>query len=151
VKTLLDVDREYRAKAQAGTLQQISPRRFNPRNEAWLPVLHTEHALWQFTVFFSNTALAHQLERTRDWVVIYFNTNSYTEGQRGCHGDARNSSRKARRQRPRARVRGVLRATIIQTPRGIVRKSGLGRNRSRSPAQASKICSSGPSQRRRPR
>jgi hypothetical protein len=39
-------------------------------------------ARWQFTVFYSNTALAHQLNRNRDWVVIYFHTDSYAEGQR---------------------------------------------------------------------
>ena len=82
VKALLDVDREYREKAGMGKLQKIAPRRFNPRNEAWLPVLHTERGLWQFTVLYSNTALAHELGRNRDWVVIYFHTNSHAEGQR---------------------------------------------------------------------
>jgi putative hydrolase len=41
VDDLLDVDREYREKANAGELHQIAPRRFNPKGEAWLPVLHT--------------------------------------------------------------------------------------------------------------
>jgi DNA polymerase (family X) len=82
VRAILDVDREYREKAEAGKLQRIAPRRFNPNNEAWLPVLHTERGHWQFTVFYSNTALAHQLNRNRDWVVIYFHTDSYAEGQR---------------------------------------------------------------------
>ncbi len=41
VSELLDVDREYRHRAQAGTLPKIAPRRFNPAGEAWLPVLHT--------------------------------------------------------------------------------------------------------------
>jgi hypothetical protein len=79
---LLDVDREYREKASAGKLRFIAPKRFNPRNEAWLPVLHAERRQWQFTALYSNTALAHKLGRTRDWVVIYFLTNSHTEGQR---------------------------------------------------------------------
>ena len=82
VKAILDVDREYREKADAGKLPKIAPRRFNPGNEAWLPVLHTERGLWHFTVLYSNTALAHQLGRNRDWVIIYFHTNSYAEGQR---------------------------------------------------------------------
>lgn len=51
-------------------------------NEAWLPILHTERGSWQFTALYSNTALAHNLGRTRDWVVIYFHTDSYIEGQR---------------------------------------------------------------------
>jgi putative hydrolase len=82
VTVLLDVDREYREKSSAGKLQKIAPRRFNPTHEAWLPVLHTERGPWQFTVFYSNTAIAHQLRRTRDWVVIYFHTDSDAEGQR---------------------------------------------------------------------
>jgi len=48
----------------------------------WLPVLHTERDTWRFTVLFSNTALAHQLGRTRDWVVVYFHTDTRPEGQR---------------------------------------------------------------------
>jgi hypothetical protein len=72
VATLLAVDAEYRARAQRGELRQIAPRRFNPSGEAWLPVLHLERDGWSFTALFSNTARAHELGRTRDWVVIYF-------------------------------------------------------------------------------
>ena len=79
---LLDVDRQYRKEADAGGLPMIAPRRFNPRGEAWLPVLHTERGKWHFTALFSNTARAHELGRTRDWVVIYFHSDSHPEGQR---------------------------------------------------------------------
>jgi hypothetical protein len=103
VKTLLDVDREYCEKAEAGTLQKIAPRRFNPDNEAWLPVLHTERGLWQFTVLYSNTALAHQLGRNRDWVIIYFHTNSYAEGQRTVVTETQGSLRGKRVVRGRER------------------------------------------------
>jgi DNA polymerase (family X) len=82
VEALLDVDEEYRRRAAAGRLRKIAPRRFNPTREAWLPVLHTERNDWRFTVLFSNTAQAHQLERTRDWVVVYFHTDAGPEGQR---------------------------------------------------------------------
>lgn len=82
VDILLDVDHEYLKKAAAGALRRIAPRRFNPANEAWLPILHTERDPWQFTVLFSNTELAHRLGRTRDWVVIFFHGDSYAEGQR---------------------------------------------------------------------
>lgn len=41
VGLLLDVDREYRHKAEAGVLQLIAPRRFNLEANAWLPILHT--------------------------------------------------------------------------------------------------------------
>lgn len=81
VATLLDVDAEYRRKAQAEALPRIAPRRFNPRNEAWLPILHTEREPWQFTALFSNTARAHELDRTRDWVVLYYQTDHEPEGQ----------------------------------------------------------------------
>jgi DNA polymerase (family X) len=78
---MLDVDREYREKAAAGRLVKIAPRRFNPTGEAWLPVLHTERGDWRFTALFSNTARAHQLKHTRDWVVLYFHTDTQAEGQ----------------------------------------------------------------------
>jgi hypothetical protein len=81
VPVLLDVDREYRGKAQAGELPTIAPRRFNPGGEAWLPVLHTQRAPWHFTALFSNTARAHELGRTRDWVVLYFHDDDHVERQ----------------------------------------------------------------------
>jgi DNA polymerase (family 10) len=82
VATLLDVDREYQAKAQAGALPTITPRRFNPHSEAWLPVLHTRRDDWHFTALYSNTARAHELGRTRDWVVLYFHDDDHPERQR---------------------------------------------------------------------
>lgn len=81
IELLLDVDAEYRRKANAGELPTIAPRRFNPNHEAWLPILHTERDHWHFTVLFSNTARAHDLERTRDWVVIYYYDDHHREGQ----------------------------------------------------------------------
>ncbi len=82
VALLLDVDREYREGADAGRLPTIAPRRFNPTGESWLPVLHTERGPWHFSALFSNTARAHELGRTRDWVVIYFAADGAHEGQR---------------------------------------------------------------------
>jgi hypothetical protein len=79
--TLLDIDREYREKAAAGTLRTIAPRRFNPEGKAWLPVLHTRRGPWHFTVLYSNTARAHELGRTHDWVVVYFYDDDHREGQ----------------------------------------------------------------------
>lgn len=71
VAELLAVDREYRRGADRGELRRIAPRRFNPTGEAWLPVLHTSRGPREYTALFSNTALAHRLGRTHDWVVIY--------------------------------------------------------------------------------
>lgn len=82
VEMLLDVDREYREKAAAGNLRKIAPRRFNPTGEAWLPILHTQRDDWHFTVLFSNTARAHELAKTNDWVVLYFHTDHGAEAQR---------------------------------------------------------------------
>lgn len=81
VDLLLDVDREYRRRATAGELIKIAPKRFNPSGEAWLPVLHTVRDDWHFTAIYSNTALAHQLGRVTDWVVIYFHKDRWPEGQ----------------------------------------------------------------------
>lgn len=71
VAELLDVDREYRESAAAGRLRKVAPRRFNPNGEAWLPVLHTERGPRHYTALYSNTARAHELGKTADWVVIY--------------------------------------------------------------------------------
>ena len=68
---LLDVDAEYRRKAEANELRTIAPRRFNPEGEAWLPILHTERGDRSYTALFSNTARAHEVGATDDWVVIY--------------------------------------------------------------------------------
>lgn len=81
VKVLLDVDSEYRRKAQAGTLPTITPKRFNPENKSWLPILHTTRGEYHFTALFSNTARAHQLQRTDDWVVLYFYDDHHHEFQ----------------------------------------------------------------------
>ena len=81
VELILRVDNEYRQKAAADKLPRITPQRFNPDNKAWLPILHATHDHWHFTALYSNTARAHQLGRTADWVVIYFYDDHHLEGQ----------------------------------------------------------------------
>jgi hypothetical protein len=81
IDELLDVDREYRESAEAGRLQTIAPHRFNPKKEAWLPILHTQRGSRHYTAMFSNTALAHQLKKTRDWVILYYDDD---HGERQC-------------------------------------------------------------------
>lgn len=81
VATLLDIDARYRHLSAAGKLPRIAPKRFNPEGRAWLPVMHTDHGDWHFTALFSNTARAHQLGRTDDWVVIYYYDGDHQEGQ----------------------------------------------------------------------
>lgn len=81
IEELLDVDREYRESALAGTLQKIAPHRFNPKREAWLPILHTQRGPRHYTALYSNSALANQLKKTRDWVILYYDDD---HGERQC-------------------------------------------------------------------
>lgn len=81
VGEILDVDAEYLEGVRQGTLRRVAPRRFNPGREAWLPVLHTRRDERHYTALFSNTARAHEMGRTDDWVVIYFDADS---GERQC-------------------------------------------------------------------
>jgi putative hydrolase len=71
VDELLAIDKEYREKAQKGTLTRIAPSKFNPGKVAWMPILHTEREGRHYTALYSNTARAHELNTTKDWVVIY--------------------------------------------------------------------------------
>jgi hypothetical protein len=80
VDIILDIDTQYRKRAGAGELKTIAPRRFNPEGKSWLPIMHVEKNGWQFTALFSNTARAHDLNKTRDWVVIYYERDA-AEGQ----------------------------------------------------------------------
>ena len=72
VGLLLEIDRHYRELAEHGALPRIAPHRFNPDGERWLPIWHPNADGWHFTVLYSNSALAHKLGKTHDWVVIYF-------------------------------------------------------------------------------
>ncbi len=91
IQLLLEVDHHYQEKAESGRLPTIAPKRFNPSGAAWLPILHTQRNGWHFTVLYSNTARAHELGRTRDWVVIYFYDDHHREGQRTVVTETRGS------------------------------------------------------------
>jgi len=71
VAELLSVDAEYREKSAGDTLLRIAPKRFNPTGQAWLPVMHTHREERHYSVMFSNTAHAHELGMTHDWVIIH--------------------------------------------------------------------------------
>jgi len=81
VADILAVDREYRTRAASHGLPTITPRRFNPEQKAWLPVLHTSKGEHHFTALYSNTARAHQMKMTNDWIVIYYDGAG---GERQC-------------------------------------------------------------------
>jgi hypothetical protein len=110
---LLAVDRAYRERSAAGRLPTIAPRRFNPNAEAWLPVLHMDADGWHFTALYSNTAQAHRLGRTRDWVVVYFYDKSHVEGQHTIVTESRGALRgkrvvRGREEECRAHYVGAL-------------------------------------------
>lgn len=81
INELLEVDHEYRTAAREGRLRLIAPRRFNPEGRAWLPILHTSRGDRHYTALFSNTARAHELHKTGDWVVLFFD---HGQGERQC-------------------------------------------------------------------
>ncbi len=77
VALLLQVDGDYRLAADAGSLPTVAPRRNNPANQAWLPIMHADHDGWRFTAMFSNSDRAHATGHTRDWVVLYFESGGH--------------------------------------------------------------------------
>lgn len=81
VAEILDVDSEYRRKSSQGRVPTITPRRFNPEHQKWLPILHTSRGDRHYTALFSNTPRAHQLNKTSDWVVIFYDGSG---GERQC-------------------------------------------------------------------
>ena len=81
VSELLAVDEEYRSRAARNDLPTIAPHRFNPEGASWLPLLTTRRVGWQYRALYSNTAVAHRLHQTHNWVVLYF-TNGAVSGQR---------------------------------------------------------------------
>ncbi|OWY10484.1 hypothetical protein B6V74_00155 [Thioclava sp. F42-5] len=81
VALLLEADALYRARAEAGTLRKIAPRRFNTTGEATLPILHLRRGDWHLTLLYSNSARAHALRRERDWVVIFHHHDTAPERQ----------------------------------------------------------------------
>ncbi|MBT8493329.1 MAG: hypothetical protein KJO07_09760 [Deltaproteobacteria bacterium] len=79
VHALLTVDEDYRSLADQDRLPKIAPRRFNPDGKRWLPVWHTDLDGFDLTVMYSNSASAHQLGKTLDWVVVYFEKGGQEE------------------------------------------------------------------------
>jgi hypothetical protein len=88
VGELLAFDAEYRQGMQEQRLPLLAPHNNNPQRQRWLGVLRDERAGWQLRALFANTALAHRLGKTRDWVVIYFDCGSIT-GQRTVVSETR--------------------------------------------------------------
>lgn len=81
LEDLLEMDRQYREGMDDDRVPRIAPRHFNPEGERWLGVARNDVKGWKMKALFSNTALAHRVGRTRDWVVIYFE-RGHIRGQR---------------------------------------------------------------------
>lgn len=79
IADILAIDMAYRTHADR--LPTVKPRRFNPTGDMRIPILHTDRGSWHFTALFSNSPNAHRFGKTRDWVVIYFETATQAEGQ----------------------------------------------------------------------
>jgi hypothetical protein len=125
VGLVLEIDREYRRAAAAGELRRIAPHRFNPKGDAWLPIMHLERDGWAFTALFSNTALAHELERTGDWVILYYHRAHEPEGQATVVTERRGALRGQRvvRGRERECAEHYARRVLVPQHRD-VRQSG---------------------------
>jgi hypothetical protein len=102
VATLLAVDESYRQQAEGDALPLVTPRRFNPLHEPWLPLFVTDRDGWRCRALFSNTALAHRLGKTHDWVVVAFH-DGFHSGQRTVVTETRGDLRGLRIVRGRER------------------------------------------------
>ncbi|MEM9150559.1 MAG: helix-hairpin-helix domain-containing protein, partial [Cyanobacteria bacterium P01_F01_bin.3] len=83
VELLLAVDEQYRYLAKAGQLRMVTPKRFNPEGKRWLPVMEMSKGGWKFNVLYSNTARAHELKKTNDWVVVSYRREGARTNLRG--------------------------------------------------------------------
>ena len=83
VELLLAVDEQYRYLAKAGQLRMVTPKRFNPEGKRWLPVMELSKGGWIFNVLYSNTARAHELKKTNDWVVVSYRREGDRTNLRG--------------------------------------------------------------------
>jgi DNA polymerase (family 10) len=102
VAALLAIDEEYRRQAEGDTLTRVTPRRFNSEHEPWLPLFVADRDGWRLRALFSNTALAHRLGKTHDWVVIAFH-DGFNSSQRTVVTETRGELRGLRVVRGRER------------------------------------------------
>ncbi len=102
VAALLAIDEEYRRQSEGDTLPHLTPRRFNAEHEPWLTLYVADRDGWRFRALFSNTALAHRLGKTSDWVVIAFH-DGFNSGQRTVVTETRGDLRGLRVVRGRER------------------------------------------------
>ncbi len=102
VAALLAIDEEYRHGAADQSMPVMTPSRFNPEHEPWLPMYVADREGWRFRAMFSNTALAHRLGKTHDWVVVSFH-DGFHSSQRTIVTETRGDLRGRRVVRGRER------------------------------------------------
>ena len=78
---VLEIDELYRKAAAAGSLPMITPKRNNPKHQAWLPILHVHRDEWHFTIMYSNTTAAFRAGKNKDWVVVIYQADGHPEGR----------------------------------------------------------------------
>ncbi len=81
IAEILALDEEYRQKAAEDQLRKIAPKEYNPEHEAWLPVMYRRLDDARVTILFSNTRLAHELDKTHDWVSLFYKPVGGVEAQ----------------------------------------------------------------------
>ncbi len=72
VEEILAADADFRHLASAGVLGRAAPRAFQPQGPRWEAMLRCERGGWQLRLGWAETAIAHRLGKTRDWVEVRF-------------------------------------------------------------------------------
>lgn len=91
VADLLSVDEDFRRQVEGEQLFRVAASD-EAGGGGLLPLLSQRRNGWKLLAMYSNTALAHRLGRSRDWVVIYFQKDGH-KGQRIVCTERRGSLR----------------------------------------------------------
>lgn len=75
---LLAADDDFRRLAGAGVLGRAAPRAYIPGGPKWEGVYRCQRGGWDLTLSFADTALAHRMGKTRDWVTARFRRGDAT-------------------------------------------------------------------------
>jgi hypothetical protein len=72
IEEILAVEADFRRLAGAGVLGRTAPRAYSPKGPKWEGVLQCERGGWHLRVAWADTAIAHRLDKTRDWIEVRF-------------------------------------------------------------------------------
>ncbi len=117
VAALLAIDEAYRRRAEDASRPPLSSIRFDPEPESWLPIYVEDREGWHCRAQFSNTALAHRLGKTRDWVAVSFH-DAFHSSQRTIVTETRGDLRGRRVVRGRERECRAYYEKHAPTPMG---------------------------------